>query len=86
MSVYHVCLLPTEVKRGHQSYELHSCELPCGYWELNLCPLVDYPVFLSASGEAKHQSHGSTGICFSPCSPLKQQSLMQGLVPFSAGT
>lgn len=38
-----ICM-PTEVRRGHEictNGGMDSCEPPCRYWELNLCPLQE---------------------------------------------
>ena len=50
MSVYHVCAVPVEARRGHQLFWTRvtdGCELPCGYGESNLGPLGDQPVLLT---------------------------------------
>ena len=41
----HVCL--HEVVRYPETGVTDSCELPCGYWELNLGPLKEQPVPLT---------------------------------------
>lgn len=50
--LYTMCMLvPAEVRRGTRFLETGvtgSYELPCGYWELNLCLLEEQLVFLTA--------------------------------------
>lgn len=54
MCVYvtHLYLVPLEARREHWiSLELElqtSCELPCGFWELNPVPLEEHPLLISA--------------------------------------
>ena len=48
-----VCLVPAEARRGHRNSELSelqvidSCELSCGFWELNLVSLQEQQVLLT---------------------------------------
>lgn len=50
-----VCLIPMEVRRGHwMSWDWsYSYELPCGRWELNPCPLEEWPVLLNTESSLK---------------------------------
>lgn len=48
--LYTICR-PTEVRRGHgicTNGGMDGCEPPCRYWELNLCPLQEDLVLLTA--------------------------------------
>lgn len=56
-----VCLVPTEGRKGIGSPGIGvtvDCELPCGFWELNLCPLEEQPVLLTAEPSFNLQSIG----------------------------
>lgn len=49
--IAHVCLLSTEVKTGcwiPWNWSQGQCEQPGGCWELNMNPLPEQEVFLSA--------------------------------------
>ena len=53
MSVSHIraCPVPSEASEGHQipgTGVIDGCETPCGCWELNLGPLQEQPVLLTA--------------------------------------
>lgn len=54
-SATHEFLVSKEVRRGHKSpwdcgssgtKVIDSCEPPCGFWELNLCPLQEQQLLL----------------------------------------
>lgn len=47
MSVPHMHAVPTEAKEHWVPWNWYCSEPLCGYWELNLGPLVDQPVFLT---------------------------------------
>jgi hypothetical protein len=51
MSIHHVCAMPSEARRGCLSPGTgvaNSCELPCGWQELNPGPLQEQVVLLTA--------------------------------------
>ena len=46
----HVCLMPTEARRGNWilwNWSYRQCELPYGCWELNPGPLEEQSVLLT---------------------------------------
>lgn len=44
--VHHVCAVAVGARRVHQVV-MDVCELLCGHWELNLCPMQDQQVLSS---------------------------------------
>jgi hypothetical protein len=45
----HVFLVPSKIRSSivaPRTRVIDDCEPPCGFWESNLCPLEEQPVFL----------------------------------------